>query len=142
MTGSDIHTPGSAYAWTVLKAPNITKEDIVQEIRQARTSFLFDPTGTRANRYPSYSARYLALAPISELAQYFESFVDRYQGQYSFHGTHCRRDIVEVHGASVGCFIVYFIAAAILFELLYKLLGCVWLQAKRLYSRSRRRGSE
>ncbi|KAJ2337687.1 hypothetical protein GGI00_000050 [Coemansia sp. RSA 2681] len=136
MTGSDVHTPGSAYAWTVLKAPNLTKEDIVQEIRQARTSFLFDPTGNRANSRPSYSARYLALAPIAELAQYFESFVDRYQGQYSFHGTHCQRDIVDVHGKSVVCFVVYFILAAILFELLYRLLGYMWQRARRMRSGS------
>ncbi|KAJ2874898.1 hypothetical protein GGH93_002026 [Coemansia aciculifera] len=139
MTGSDVHTPGSAYAWTILKVQNLTRDSIVREIRHARTSFLFDPTGNHANGRPNYSARYLALAPLSELAQYFESFVDRYQGQYSFHGTHCRRDIVDVHGKSIGCFVAYFIAAAILFELLYKMLSYMWLQARRLCSRRIRR---
>ncbi|KAJ2746743.1 hypothetical protein GGI20_001073 [Coemansia sp. BCRC 34301] len=136
MTGSDVHVPGSAYAWTVLNAPSLTKENIVQEIRHARTSFLFDPTGNRANGRPSYSARYLALAPLTELAQYFESFVDRYQGQYSFHGTRCQHDIVDVHSKSVGCFVVYFVIAAILFELLYKLLGYMYRRARRLCSGS------
>ncbi|KAJ2374945.1 hypothetical protein H4S02_008382 [Coemansia sp. RSA 2611] len=139
MTGSDVHTPGSAYAWTVLRAANLTKEAIMKEIRHARTSFLFDPTGNRANGRPNYSARYLALAPLSELAQYFESFVDRYEGQYSFHGTHCRQGIVDVHGQSVGYFVMYFIAAAALFELLYKLPSFLWLHARRLYSRGVRR---
>ncbi|KAJ2006401.1 hypothetical protein GGI04_000942 [Coemansia thaxteri] len=137
MTGSDVHTPGNAFAWTVLKAPSFTKEAIVQEIKHARTSFLFDPTGNSAARFPRYSARYLALAPLSELAQYFEGFVDRHQGQYSFHGTRCQRDVVDIHGTSIACFVAYFIAAAILFELLYRLLGCFWRRVVRLLRRTK-----
>ncbi|KAJ2132285.1 hypothetical protein GGH19_004422 [Coemansia sp. RSA 1807] len=117
MTGSDVHAPGKAYAWTVLKVPVFTKEAIMNEIRAGRTSYLFDPTGNRAGELPTYSPRYLALAPLAGAAEYIASFYDRYSGQYSFHGTHCQRDIVDVHSRSIGYLVMYIITAAVLTEL-------------------------
>ncbi|KAJ1823549.1 hypothetical protein LPJ56_002963 [Coemansia sp. RSA 2599] len=137
MTGSDVHKPNTAFAWTVLRAKTLSKDAIMEEIRGARTSFLFNPTGNRAKTIPAYSSRYLALAPLVELADYFGTFYDRYSGQYSFHGTHCQRDIVDFHGLSVGCFVLYLIAGALLFELVYQVLGLVANFAKE---RIRRRG--
>lgn len=141
ITGSDVHSPGFAYAWTVVRAPSFTKESIVDELRSAQTSFLFDPTGNQAAKeLPNYSSRYLTLSPLSELAQYFGSFYDVYQGQYSFHGVRCQRDIVEMNSLSIGCFVVYFVTVIILFEILYRLLGYLWqkvLAAWHNYRRSR-----
>ncbi|KAI8325580.1 PHP domain-like protein, partial [Martensiomyces pterosporus] len=118
MAGSDVHTPGPAFAWTVLKSPSFTKEAIVDEIRNARTSLLFDPAGSPVHGAPEYSRHYMALLPLSELAQYFGSFYDRYQGQYSFHNSHCQSEIVDVHAISIGCFVLYFISAVVLFEII------------------------
>ncbi|KAJ2866313.1 hypothetical protein FB639_005033, partial [Coemansia asiatica] len=123
ITGSDVHKPNTAFAWTVLRTESLSKEAIMEEIQNARTSFLFDPTGNRAQIIPGYSSRYLALAPLIELADYFSTFYDRYSGQYSFHGTHCQRDIVDFHSLSVGCFVVYLVAGVLLFELVYQMLG-------------------
>ncbi|KAJ2162738.1 hypothetical protein GGF46_000463 [Coemansia sp. RSA 552] len=116
MTGSDIHTPGKAYAWTVLRTPDLSRDAIMQEISNGRTSYLFDPTGNRAGDLPGYSSRYLALAPLHGLGGYISSFYDRYSGQYSFHGTHCQRDVVDVHGTSIGFLVLYVAIAAILAE--------------------------
>ncbi|KAJ1961659.1 hypothetical protein GGI12_003128 [Dipsacomyces acuminosporus] len=131
MSGSDVHAPGPAFAWTVLKAPTFTKEAIVKEIKNARTSLLFDPTGNKAEDAPSYSSRYLALAPLSELAEYFATFYDRYQGQYSFHGTHCQSDVVDVHSVSVGFFIIYLLCGVVLFELVLKLFTFIGTLVRR-----------
>ncbi|KAJ2804875.1 hypothetical protein H4R20_002326 [Coemansia guatemalensis] len=121
MTGSDVHIPGKAYAWTVLNSRTLTRHAIMNEIRNRRTSFLFDPTGNDASSTVTYSSRYLALSPITGIAGYISSFYDRYQGQYSFHGTHCRRDIVDIHGASIGCLVVYIIIAAVVTEVVSSL---------------------
>ncbi|KAJ2221633.1 hypothetical protein IWW45_008820 [Coemansia sp. RSA 485] len=137
MTGSDVHMPNTAFAWTVLRAKSLSKDAIMDEIWNARTSFLFDPTGNRANIIPAYSSSYLALAPLMELAGYFSTFYDHYPGQYSFHGTHCQHDIVDFHGSSVGLFVVYLIAGVLLFELVYRVLGLVaGLVKQRINQRS------
>ncbi|KAJ1890362.1 hypothetical protein LPJ66_007526 [Kickxella alabastrina] len=134
MTGSDVHKPTSAYSWTVLRARLFTKDAIMEEIANARTSFLFDPAGNRANIVPDYSTLYLALSPLSELAEYFESFYDRYQGQYSFHGSHCQRDIVDFHKLSIVCFVAYFVLGAVIFEIINRLLGYITRRAHNAYS--------
>ncbi|KAJ1937164.1 hypothetical protein EC988_007973, partial [Linderina pennispora] len=131
MTGSDIHSPEPAYAWTILNARQFTKESIMREIQAGRTSFLFDPTGSTGRADHVYSSKYLALAPLSELADYFGSFYDRYTGQYSFHGSHCQNEIVEVHGLSIGCFMMYFVAALVLFEIILKLFRVVERKIQR-----------
>ncbi|KAJ2354530.1 hypothetical protein GGF43_003210 [Coemansia sp. RSA 2618] len=141
MTGSDVHTPGKAYAWTVLKAPVLTREAIMREIRAGRTSYLFDPAGNRAGNLPAYSSRYLALAPLAGVADYISTFYDRYSGQYSFHGTHCQRDIVDVHGTSVGYLIMYIIAAAVFTELACALCRQIRVGAARCWARHRHKSA-
>ncbi|KAJ1721689.1 hypothetical protein LPJ53_003816 [Coemansia erecta] len=136
MTGSDVHTPNTAFAWTVLRAKEFTKESVMDEVRNARTSFLFDPTGNRAEIMPGYSQKYLALSPLSELAEYFGSFYDRYHAQYSFHGTRCQHDVVDFHGRSIGFFVLYLVTGVLLFEAIYQTIGLVTRFAKRRLRRS------
>ncbi|KAJ2077653.1 hypothetical protein H4R24_005011 [Coemansia sp. RSA 988] len=121
MTGSDVHIPGKAYAWTVLNSHSFTRHAIMDEIRNRRTSFLFDPTGNNASSTVTYSSRYLALSPMAGIAGYIASFYDRYQGQYSFHGSHCRRDIIDIHGTSVGFLVVYITIIAVIAEVVCSL---------------------
>ncbi|KAJ2378792.1 hypothetical protein IW150_000573 [Coemansia sp. RSA 2607] len=136
MTGSDVHTPNTAFAWTVLRTNEFTKQSIMDEVRNARTSFLFDPTGNQANIMPGYSSKYLALSPLSELAEYFGSFYDRYHGQYSFHGTRCQRDVVDFHGRSIGFFVLYLVTGVLLFEAIYRVFGLVTRFAKQRLHRN------
>ncbi|KAI9503353.1 Polymerase/histidinol phosphatase-like protein [Coemansia spiralis] len=131
MTGSDVHAPSRAYAWTVLKAQNLTKEAVMDEISHARTSFLFDPTGNSAGDIPKYTRHYLALAPLTGLSDYFDVFYDRYKGQYSFHGSFCQRDIVDIHATSIGCFVVYLAAVVVILELAYVFFGYIRLRVKQ-----------
>ncbi|KAJ1834815.1 hypothetical protein LPJ63_001630 [Coemansia sp. RSA 2711] len=135
MTGSDVHAPGKAYAWTVLRAPTLTRGDIMHEIRAGRTSYLFDPTGNHAGDPPAYSPRYLALAPLAGMAAYIASFYDRYDGQYSFHGTRCQRDIVDVHGSSIAYLLLYIVTAAVFAELVAALYRTLWAYTTRYWAR-------
>ncbi|CAG8679828.1 18143_t:CDS:2 [Racocetra persica] len=85
ISGSDVHHPSEgAYAWTLLKAANRTVEGIMSALKGKATSFLFDATGTRPRYYPADNKEYLALLPITALANVFASFYDDYRGMYSF----------------------------------------------------------
>ncbi|CAG8602573.1 15136_t:CDS:2, partial [Racocetra fulgida] len=81
----NVHHPSEgAYAWTLLKAANRTVEGIMSALKGKATSFLFDATGTRPRYYPAENKEYLALLPITALANAFTSFYDDYRGMYSF----------------------------------------------------------
>ncbi|CAG8691222.1 25412_t:CDS:2 [Dentiscutata erythropus] len=90
ISGSDVHHPSeAAYAWTLLNAPNITFEGIMSGLRGKETTFLFDATGTRPRYYPADNKEYLALLPITALANAVTSFYDDYRGMVSFQGGFC-----------------------------------------------------
>lgn len=48
IAGSDIHVPQPTYAWNILQVPDnqkISKESIMNELRNRRNTFIMDPTG-------------------------------------------------------------------------------------------------
>ncbi|KAG9304340.1 hypothetical protein G9A89_019902 [Geosiphon pyriformis] len=85
LTGSDVHSPSTgAYSWTTIRAPNKTMAGVMAELHAKRTSFLFDPTGTRPRAYPKDNPIYFKMLPITLLAEYWTSFYSETRGMYSF----------------------------------------------------------
>jgi hypothetical protein len=118
MTGSDVHYPSvPANAWTLLQTANNTKAAILEEIRARRTSFLFDPTGTNQRAYPDENSNYWTLAPVTGLGNYFGAFYDDSKGMYSFQGTFCQPEVLEVHGSMIGWFIFWLLLSILVFEI-------------------------
>ncbi|CAG8497602.1 14041_t:CDS:2, partial [Ambispora leptoticha] len=75
LTGSDVHSPSSgAHAWTTINAKDRSVAGIMSELREKRTSFLFDATGTRPRAYPKPNPAYYKMLPIILLADYWTSF--------------------------------------------------------------------
>ncbi|KAJ2375228.1 hypothetical protein IW150_002662 [Coemansia sp. RSA 2607] len=125
LTGSDMHYPGSSYAWTTINAPSMTASAILNEIRNRRTSFLLDASGTRPIQDPPYSKGYQRYAPWGLVGDYFYGYADRSRGQYSFQGTFCQNEVVDIHNTMIGWFFLWLLISIIVLEILY--WGFRWL---------------
>lgn len=119
VTGSDMHRPGPSYAWTAINAPNRTAEAILNEIRNRRTSFLLDASGTRPVLDPPYSKEYFKYAPWGLVGDYFYGYFDIYKGMYSFQGPFCQKEIVDIHHSMIGWFFLWLIVSVVILEILY-----------------------
>lgn len=118
MTGMDLHHPSvGANVWLTINTPNMTREAIMNEIANRRTSFLFDPAGTRPRVYVDSPATYKLLEPLTYLGDYFGMFYDDYKGMYSFQGTFCQPEMLQANGSVVGWFIFWVLIFVITFEL-------------------------
>ncbi|KAJ2711413.1 hypothetical protein H4R19_003257 [Coemansia spiralis] len=139
VTGSDMHVPGSSYAWTTINARNHSAAAILSEIRNGRTSFLLDASGTRPLADPPYASKYFRNAPWGMLGDYFNGYADRNRGQYSFQNSFCQREIKVVHGPMIGWFILWLLVTLVVFEILYWFFRWLLLLAVRaIGSRIRR----
>ncbi|ORX67594.1 PHP domain-like protein [Linderina pennispora] len=125
LTGSDMHRPDSSYAWTTINAADNSAEAILDEIRNRRTSFLLDPSGTRPVNGPPYNPEYFKYAPWGLIGDYFYGYVDRYRGQYSFQASFCQSEVVIVHHRMIGWFFLWLFVSIIILEILYWLFR--WL---------------
>ncbi|CEP15838.1 hypothetical protein [Parasitella parasitica] len=118
MVGMDIHHPSvGAQVWLTVNAANMSRTSIMEEIRNRRTSFLFDPAGTRPRAYVDSPASYLTLTPLTYLGDYFGMFYSDDKGMYSFQGTFCHPEILTVNGSVIGWFIFWVIVLMLTFEL-------------------------
>eukprot|EP00638_Chattonella_subsalsa_P010207 CAMPEP_0117773528 /NCGR_PEP_ID=MMETSP0947-20121206/25901_1 /TAXON_ID=44440 /ORGANISM="Chattonella subsalsa, Strain CCMP2191" /LENGTH=149 /DNA_ID=CAMNT_0005599671 /DNA_START=31 /DNA_END=477 /DNA_ORIENTATION=+ len=102
VTGSDMHRPGPAYAWTLLNlnTEELTAENVLRTIKSGKTSFVLDPTGTPMPFTSSrpLSSSYQKWYPWVAWAETLESMVVyEDQGQYSFQGSFCHETILEWH---------------------------------------------
>ncbi|KAJ2063799.1 hypothetical protein GGI17_001431 [Coemansia sp. S146] len=139
LTGSDMHYPGPSYAWTTINAPNKSPEAILDEIRNRRTSFLLDASGTRPVQDPPYNPEYFKYAPWGLVGDYFYGYADRNRGQYSFQGTFCHKEIVNVHHAMIGWFFLWLLVAILVIEILYwSLRWLILLVARKIRARRSR----
>lgn len=137
MTGTDVHYPDvPANAWTLVQTANYTKESILNEIKARRTSFLFDPTGTNTRSYPSENSAYWKLAPLTTLGDYFNSFYSDSKGMYSFQGTFCQPEVLEVHNSMIGWFIFWLFISIVVFELVRAAVITLWSLLRRKTSTS------
>ncbi|ORE05001.1 PHP domain-like protein [Rhizopus microsporus var. microsporus] len=119
MVGMDLHHPSvGAQAWLTIQAPNMTRTAIMNEIRNRRTSFLFDPAGTRPRVYVDAPYSYKLLTPLLALGDYFGMFYDDYKGMYSFQGTFCQPERLNVNGTVIGWFIFWIFLFVLSFEAL------------------------
>lgn len=139
MVGSDIHHPSvGAQGWLTINAPNMTKAAIMQEIRNRRTSLLFDPAGTAPRAYVGSPSAYNLLTPLMSLGDYFGMFYSDDKGMYSFQGTFCQPEILAVNGSVIGWFIFWCIVFLIVFELTRFFV--IWALSRfNLYRRQRGR---
>ncbi|PIA13060.1 PHP domain-like protein, partial [Coemansia reversa NRRL 1564] len=118
LTGSDMHYPGSSYAWTTINATDNSADAILDEIRNRRTSFLLDASGTRPVQDPPFKRDYFKYAPWGLVGDYFYGYADRYRGQYSFQGSFCESEIVDVHHSMIGWFFLWLLIAILILEIL------------------------
>ena len=143
MVGMDLHHPSvGAQVWLTVNAPELTRAGIMQEIRARRTSFLFDPAGTRPRAYVDSPASYRALTPLTYLGDYFGMFYDDLKGMYSFQGTFCHPEQMSVHGSVIGWFIFWVFVFMIAFELVRWICVLSWNQGFPNRKRCRRRNSD
>ncbi|KAJ1733767.1 hypothetical protein LPJ61_001409 [Coemansia biformis] len=140
LTGSDMHYPGSSFAWTTINARNRSANAILNEIRNRRTSFLLDASGTRPIQSPPYAKQYFRYAPWGMLGDYFNGYADRNTGMYSFQGTFCQREIMDVHGSMIGWFFLWLLVSIVVLEILYWFFRwLILLAARGIHSRIHRR---
>ncbi|ORY07436.1 PHP domain-like protein [Basidiobolus meristosporus CBS 931.73] len=116
ITGGDVHYPGAAYAWTVMKTANFSAASIIEELKNRRTSFLFDPTGTRPRVYAPMNPAFKRIAPLTYLGNYFGNFYDDNRGMYSFQGSFCQPSHFTVHKSMFFYFVLYALAFFLTFE--------------------------
>lgn len=140
MVGMDIHHPSvGAQVWLTVNAANMSRTAIMEEIRSRRTSFLFDPAGTRPRVYVDSPPSYLTLTPLTYLGDYFGMFYYDDKGMYSFQGTFCHPELLTVNGSVIGWFIFWVIIFLLAFELVR--LCVIWaFQKVALASHRRQRG--
>ncbi|CAO0793482.1 unnamed protein product [Mucor circinelloides] len=140
MVGMDIHHPSvGAQVWLTVNAANMSRAAIMEEIRGRRTSFLFDPAGTRPRVYVNSPSSYLTLTPLTYLGDYFGMFYYDDKGMYSFQGTFCHPELLTVNGSVIGWFIFWVIIFLLAFELVR--LCAFWaFQKVGLGSHRRQRG--
>ncbi|KAI9310944.1 Polymerase/histidinol phosphatase-like protein [Dichotomocladium elegans] len=118
MVGTDIHSASmGAATWLVAQAANFTRAAIVDALRARRTSFLMDPAGSRRMVYPSTPSKFEMLLPLTGLGSYFGMFYTDYKGMYSFQGTFCQPERLEVHGNVIGWFIFWLFIFMVVYEL-------------------------
>ncbi|KAI8056201.1 Polymerase/histidinol phosphatase-like protein [Syncephalis plumigaleata] len=86
ITGSDLHNPDGAYAWTVMQTSNFTIDAVMNEMRAGNTQLLFDPSGTRLRSYPAYNRHWEILAPFTFVSDYISTMYEQLQGMPSFQG--------------------------------------------------------
>ncbi|KAI8369562.1 Polymerase/histidinol phosphatase-like protein [Radiomyces spectabilis] len=138
MTGTDLHHPSvAANVWLVVNAVNNTRKAIMDEIRARRTSFLFDPAGTPQRAYPVPSKKYALLSPLLTLGGYFGIFYSDSKGMYSFQGTFCHPEKLQVHKDVIGWFIFWVFIGIIAFELVRLLILVTWDVMVRRWRRRR-----
>ncbi|KAI8988808.1 Polymerase/histidinol phosphatase-like protein [Pilobolus umbonatus] len=129
MVGTDIHHPTSAAeTWLTIQSPNMTKEAILNEIRNRRTSFLSDPAGTRPRVYVDYAASYNMLRPLLDMGSYFTMFYSDSKGMYDFQGSFCHPQVFKVHGNLIGWFVFWVVVFIVSFEVVR--LGFLWITRK------------
>lgn len=129
MVGMDLHHPSvGAQVWLTANTANLTRTAIMNEIRNRRTSFLFDPAGTRPRVYINSPASYLTLTPLTWLGDYFSMFYSDSKGMYSFQGSFCHPEIMTINGTIIGWFIFWVIIFLVAFELI-RLFG-IWSLSK------------
>ncbi|KAJ2461477.1 hypothetical protein GGI02_005657 [Coemansia sp. RSA 2322] len=138
LTGSDMHYPGPSYAWTTVNAQNMSAESILDEIRNRRTSFLLDASGTRPVQDPPYNPDYYKYAPWGMVGDYFYGYADRDRGQYSFQASFCQKQIVDVHHRMIGWFFLWLLIAVAVLEILYWFFRWLILLVARRIRRGRR----
>ncbi|KAI8074847.1 polymerase/histidinol phosphatase-like protein [Gongronella butleri] len=124
MIGSDVHDPSvPVNAWLAVNS-TMDKASILAEIVARRTSFLYDPTGTPQRAYPSMSAAYDRLSPLTLLGDYFSMFYSLNKGMYSFQGTFCQPEQFQVNADVIGWFLFWLILMIIVFELFRTMVLC------------------
>ncbi|KAI7907915.1 Polymerase/histidinol phosphatase-like protein [Cokeromyces recurvatus] len=131
MVGMDLHHPSiGAQVWLTINATQFNRNSVMQEIRSRRTSFLFDPAGTRPRVYVDSPSSYLALTPLSYLGDYFSMFYSDSKGMYSFQGSFCHPEILTINKNVIGWFIFWMLMFILAFELVRAFI--IWV-FKRLY---------
>ncbi|KAG1076372.1 hypothetical protein G6F41_000068 [Rhizopus arrhizus] len=117
MVGMDLHHPSvGAQTWLTVNATNMTRASIMNEIRNRRTSFLFDPAGTRPRVYVDAPYRYKLLTPLLALGDYFGMFYTDMKGMYSFQGTFCHPEHLSPQSTVIGWFIFWVLLFLVCFE--------------------------
>ena len=119
ITGSDMHYPDGAYAWTALKvAEPITQQSILQALKTTPTTVLMDAGGTRNRSYPVISQTWYAYSVFSLFTDFFSSFITEYRGMYSFMGTFCQPRIIQVQWMMIFWLVVWVIIGVAVVEFL------------------------
>lgn len=138
MVGMDLHHPSvGAQVWLTVNASTLDKSAIMQEIRDRKTSFLFDPAGTRPRAYVDSPSSYNTLVPLTWLGDYFGMFYNDYKGMYSFQGSFCHPEMLSVNGSIIGWFLFWIIVFMVVFELVR--FVSIWSVAKLINKKQKRR---
>lgn len=126
VTGSDIHSPMSAYSWTTFYTSNYSADGIIQALKKSipgkSHTFLVDPIGTPLpkDHQPQPTVLYYLLLPIFNFYTYIHETLWTYQtGMPSFHGERCNKTIFYFHVSSLIALILYLVKASIIALLLF-----------------------
>ncbi|KAI7883049.1 PHP domain-like protein, partial [Lichtheimia hyalospora FSU 10163] len=133
MVGTDVHHPSmGASTWLTVQAANFTRQGVMDAIQTRKTSFLMDPAGTRPIAYPDSNPKYDMLMPLTGLGPYFNMFYTDNKGMYSFQGTFCHPEKLDVHGNIIGWFIFWLFIMVLVYELVRVALiyGSTWIMQR------------
>ena len=122
LSGSDTHFPGPNYAWTILNVPDINQVAVMEELKQGRTSVLFDARGTffPENLIPDET-------PTSQAYDIWTFWANEIQyllflhvpGLPSFQGESCHARIDRFHGRVLGNLVAIYITVIALALFVY-----------------------
>jgi hypothetical protein len=137
ITGSDLHNPDGAYAWTILQVPTLDAEAIMNELRKGQARLLFNPAGTRPRAYAGYNGHWEILSPFIYLANYLLSMFDKGQGMYSFQRSFCQTTTPRLHFRMVFGVLICFLVTWLLFEVLRAIILSGWIGLRKRQAQRR-----
>ncbi|KAI9294193.1 PHP domain-like protein [Neoconidiobolus thromboides FSU 785] len=126
VTGTDLHNPGSAYAWSLLpKTVPLTTKGVMNYLKNKTNTIdhIFYPIGTPTIVHPKFNPKHAYVIPLMILANVFGSFFTLDQGMYSFHGSFCHQETLTVHYFSIFVFYLFLYLCLLIidgFSLLFK----------------------
>jgi len=73
LSATDMHVPGPVHSWTLLNVSEFTEEAIFTELKQKRTSYLFDLDGSPYDVEHKNNPGYIFLSPLIQIGSMLNS---------------------------------------------------------------------
>jgi hypothetical protein len=110
--GTDMHAPSRGVnGWTTIIAKNFSEEAVWQELKERRTSFIYNATDSPYKAYATYTAQNWIYDPLFRVGNMLLDYYSLDRGIYSFvkdsngNGIFCEEAVVTIQWDMIFVFI-------------------------------------